>query len=485
MARRILALDIGSYSLKAALIESTLRRCQVTNVFQQVRKPDCPLTEQLEEFRLTHTLQADTVISGLPGDAVSVRFLDLPFTRLHQLEQTGPFELSNQIPFDLDAVMIDFHSVRRTARGTVVLAVAAPTAMLTEHLATLMTAGFDPTTVGLTTLAPLALTSLAKANLTGSSLILDIGESRTAVTLLHDGVLQGLRTLSIGLSRESGFPALLQALQWTLQAQGLDSLPPLERIFLCGGGSCITRLRNEFAQAFATEVIALHELELPPVPEALRQEQGLYATCLGLGLHEALGLSTPTINLRRGTLTHQGRRKVVRKEFSRLGWLAAGVAAAAGVTFALEMHRLHTRYDAVRQEIRRVFIATLPEVRTIVSEKAQLRDAVEALQSRQRLFQGTTTSSPLELLRQLSAALPDQVSLDLEDWTFDADLIRLRGTTTSFDAAEAIKTTASGLGVFRDVQLKDVKAATGGKKVSFGLQLALKEQEARTTGSNE
>lgn len=485
MARHILALDIGSYSLKAALVESTLRRCQVLDVFQHVREPDRLLVEQLEEFRLTHALQADTVMSSLPGDAVSVRFLNLPFTRTRQLEQTIPFELSNQIPFDLDSVMIDFHIVRRTSQGTAVLAVAVPTATLTEHLETLAAAGFDPTTVGVTPLAPLALLPLARADLSGSTLLLDIGEHRTSVALLHDGVLQGLRTLSIGLSRAGGLPALLHALRWTVTAQGLDTLPPLKRIFLYGGGSRITRLRSEFAQAFATEVIALHELVLSPVPEALRQEQGVYATCLGLGLDEALGLAAPMVNLRRGTLTHQGRREVVRKELSRLGWLAAGVAAAAGLTFALDMHRLNTRYETVRQEIRRVFTFTLPEVRSIVSEKAQLRDAVETLQSRQRLFQGANTPSPLELLRQLSAALPDQVSLDLEEWTFDADLIRLRGSTSSFDAAEAIKTTASGLGAFREVQLKDVKAASGGKKVSFGLQLALKEQELRSTGNKE
>jgi general secretion pathway protein L len=268
-------------------------------------------------------------------------------------------------------------------------------------------------------------------------------------------------------------------------AQGGDTLPPLGRIFLCGGGSRISRLRDELAQALLAEVIALHELTVPSVPDSLQHDQGVYATCLGLGLREALGLPSPAVNLRQGTFTHQGRREVVRKELSRIGWLVAGVAAAAGVTFALEIHRLNTRYESVRQEIRRVFTTTLPEVQTIVSEKAQLRDAVETLQSRQRLFQGSTTPSPLELLRQLSAALPDQVSLDLEEWTFDTDSIRLRGSTSSFDAAETIKTTASGLGVFRDVQLKDVKAATGGKKVSFGLQLALKEQERKAPGSKE
>jgi general secretion pathway protein L len=84
--------------------------------------------------------------------------------------------------------------------------------------------------------------------------------------------------------------------------------------------------------------------------------------------------------------------------------------------------------------------------------------------------------SPLDILRQLSAALPDQITVDLDEWTFDTETIRMRGTTSSFDAAETIKTTAAQLGLFQEVQLKDVKTIASGKKVSFGLQMTLGQE---------
>jgi hypothetical protein len=86
-------------------------------------------------------------------------------------------------------------------------------------------------------------------------------------------------------------------------------------------------------------------------------------------------------------------------------------------------------------------------------------------------------ASPLEVLRQLSSALPEQISLDLEEWTLDEESARLRGTTTSFDAAETIKTAVTGLGMFREVQLKDVKTTAGGKKVSFALQMLFAQEK--------
>jgi general secretion pathway protein L len=398
------------------------------------------------------------------------RLLTLPFVRSRQLEQTVPFELESQIPFGLEEVLVDFHLTERTADGGTVLAVAVPRTTLTEHLDTLAAVGFDPTLVGLAPLAPLSLLQLAGRESQGVEALLDIGESRSSVVLLRDGVLKGLRTVSIGLRKTGGFEAFLRELRWTLLALGEHSPSFPGRFFLCGGGSLLPQLSETLAHAFAAEVVPFQHLALSVVPPELREEQGLFSACLGLGLSETLGLSAPAINLRRGEFAHQGQRAVLRREMGRLGWLAAGVVAAAGLAFALEVHRLSTRYGTVRQEIRRVFTDTLPEIHTIVSEKAQLQDAVTTIQSRQRVIASAATA-PLELLRQLSTALPEQVKLDLDEWTFDEESIRLRGTTTSFDAAETIKTAATGLGMFREVQLKDVKTATGGKKVSFTMHL--------------
>ena len=80
-------------------------------------------------------------------------------------------------------------------------------------------------------------------------------------------------------------------------------------------------------------------------------------------------------------------------------------------------------------------------------------------------------------LRQLSSGLPEQVSLDLDEWTVDEESARLRGTTTSFDAAETIKTTVAGMGMFREVQLQDVKTTAGGKKVSFALHMLFAQEQ--------
>jgi general secretion pathway protein L len=475
VARRILSLDLGSHSIKAVLIESTLRSYRVLGLFQQQRDPSRALSEQIQEFCTVHGLKGDTVLSCVPGDSVTHRFLSLPFAHARHIRQAVPFELEGQIPLSLEEVVVDAQIVKNTAEGATVLAVAIPKRVLAEHLSTMTVAGLDPTTVGLAPLAPLSLLTSANRELTGVTALIEVGEQRTSVALLHDGVLRSMRTISMGLHRSDGLAALMQELHWTLLVLGGDALSLPVRFFLCGGGAYSLQLRDELQRAFSAEIIPFQHLTIPGVPETLREEQGQFATCLGLGVREILGLTAPGINLRRGEFARRGSNDLIRREWVRVGWLAASVAAAAGLAVVLELYRLNLRYQALRQEVRRVFAATLPEVQTVVNEKVQLQDAVSALQERHRLLQGPTVSS-LEILRELSVALQEHVRVDLEEWTFDDEAVRLRGTTSSFEAAETIKTVAMNVGVFREVQLKDVKSQPGSEKVSFGLQMLFKQK---------
>ncbi|MCS6924997.1 MAG: pilus assembly protein PilM [Candidatus Binatia bacterium] len=471
MARRLLALDLGAHTLKAVLLECTLRGCRILGFLRRRRDPNQPLAEQIQALCTGHGRHNLTVLSCLPGDAILYRVLTLPFTRQRQLSQVVPFELDSHLPVAQEEVVIDFQVIGRTSTGTTVLAVAVPKPVLRGHLELLQAAGLDPAVVGLAPLAPLSLLRLAHKGQAGSVVVLDIGEQHTAVVLLRDGVFRGFRTLSLGLSREGGFDTLVRELRWTLLAlNGKDSVLP-SCFFLAGGGAYLPQVQEELARVLAAAVYPLHELVLPAVPPAYRREQAAFAVSLGLGLREALRVAVPALNLRRGEFARQSVQEGARQEIARLGWTAAGVAAAAGLAVTLELYRLHARAQLLQQEIRRVFTLTLPEVRTLVNEKAQLQEAVETLQRQRRLLGGTETVSPLEILRQLSVAIPERVSLDLDEWVCDETVVRMRGTTDSFDTAETIKQAVATLGVFREVQLKDVKTVAAGKKVSFALQL--------------
>src|SRR6185369_7681051 len=108
MPHRILALDIGAHSVRAAAVESSFRDYKVTGLFEQDAAKGQPMGEFLRAFLAQHDLHAETVLVTIPGELASQRLLSLPFRDKKKLSQTVPFELETQVPFGLDEVVIDY-----------------------------------------------------------------------------------------------------------------------------------------------------------------------------------------------------------------------------------------------------------------------------------------------------------------------------------------------------------------------------------------
>src|SRR5215203_4951597 len=189
MARRILSLDIGTTTLKATVIESTLWSCRVIAFFQHVRNPDRSLAEDMQDFCTAHHLQGDTVLSCVSGSLVTHRLLPLPFTNARQVSQAVPFELEALIPFRVEDLAIAEQIVQRTDAGATVLAVATPKTVLSDHLAAFAIAGVEPDGVSFAPLAALPLLSLSGVNMTGTTALLEVGEQHSSVVLLKEGTV--------------------------------------------------------------------------------------------------------------------------------------------------------------------------------------------------------------------------------------------------------------------------------------------------------
>src|ERR1044072_31260 len=107
MPNRILALDPHGAQLLAVVVETSFRGYQIVGFFAEPRTASLPLAEQRVGFLPRHPIDADTVLSALPGDGAAYRILDLPFRDWRKLQQTVPFQLESQVPFALHAATRD------------------------------------------------------------------------------------------------------------------------------------------------------------------------------------------------------------------------------------------------------------------------------------------------------------------------------------------------------------------------------------------
>src|SRR5216684_5307545 len=101
---RILGIDLGSYSAKAVLVESTMRSVQLGG-YRAVRRGEGTAIEALraalEPLFPPDAPAADQVMVCLPGPALVSHSLTLPFTDTKQIDAALPFEVESQLPFDL------------------------------------------------------------------------------------------------------------------------------------------------------------------------------------------------------------------------------------------------------------------------------------------------------------------------------------------------------------------------------------------------
>src|SRR5258706_7705888 len=161
---RIVGLDLGTYSVKAVALTTTLRGFQVAGFWEERRH--APVEGQTPVQALAATTKAllsrlgftaDTIVCGLPGSSTVTRFLRLPFTDQRKIDQIVPFEVGEQLPFDLDEVVLD-HQVVATEEGAAdVLVAAVRKTDLNELLDALKAVQVDPRIVVLDSVAYLTL----------------------------------------------------------------------------------------------------------------------------------------------------------------------------------------------------------------------------------------------------------------------------------------------------------------------------------------
>src|SRR5262245_45609880 len=113
MPQRILGIDLGSWSVKAVMIETGLRGFEVVAVREARVKTgdaDTKLERQiqaLQELLLDGKMRADAYVAGFPSEGTTLRFITLPFSDQKRVEATLAGELEDTVPFDLAQAVYD------------------------------------------------------------------------------------------------------------------------------------------------------------------------------------------------------------------------------------------------------------------------------------------------------------------------------------------------------------------------------------------
>jgi len=197
---RIIGIDLGAWSVKATVLEGGFSRFEVVEQTSQlVRHADGQLPDRTAKLAALETILAtlgvdDTTLigTGFPIDQASIRLIQMPFADKNQIAQTLEFEVEGLVPYDLEEMVVAHRIVSTSPDGSAVLTAIAPRDQLGSFIRDFASVNADPKSIVIDG------DLLAVYGEYGTEAIIDIGHSRTIVTVAREGSAVYSRGISIG-----------------------------------------------------------------------------------------------------------------------------------------------------------------------------------------------------------------------------------------------------------------------------------------------
>jgi general secretion pathway protein L len=508
MARRVLGLDIGSHSVKAVELRQALGR-DLEIVQLQTFALDDPapaLATELRHLVSAHDLPLQHVVVSVAGDRLSTRRLSFPFKDRRKVAAAVPFEVEEQVPFDLKDYVVDWDVSGETATGVEVAACIVPRHEISLMLETLAEAGVTPRVIEA---EGLALSNLATIlELPGTRLLTDVGHRKTTVALCRDGRVLATRTLPIagkaitlaiaqqrglgeveaerakqeegviGVPRSSEAVTVLDRLAREL-SRTIASFEPLlaagvgiERAHLLGGSAKLAGLDTYLSDRTG---IRFDRLPLPrgPLGAAFvaKGDTLLFAPAMALALRGSTRTAT-RVNLRQGEFAERIDLRGIARDLRPTGLLAGGLVAASLLYASADIWANSRAAGAHEDAARAIASAALrggdPGEDTVAAMQGALRDAERRAETL-GVYRGNL--SALDLLTEISSHVPDGLDVVFEELAIERDSVQIRGHTPDFKAVDQLTTELKTFPAFSEVVVgsSDTDARRGG--VNFDLRI--------------
>ncbi len=514
LTRSAFGLDLGAHAIKMVELRQTLRGIEIGPMrAMTTQDPDDPrgLGERLQSFLHMHQLPAEAAVVALPGDRLTSRRLSFPFADRRRLDQAVPLAVEDELPFDLEDMLVDWERVGGDGKTSEVAATIAPRAEVAELLALLHSAGVQPRIVEAEGLVLGNLAGLYENE--GTCIIADLGHRKTTLCLYIDGAPAAARTVRLGAG------ALTEALahERGIDARAADELKAETGVAGLHGSAAaavLDRLVREMARAVGSfePVLAARDLEaagravlvgggahLHGIDEYLSERLGLPAERIRVPddeLGRALlaagdpALFAPAVALAaRGTARARTRTNfrqdelALRYDVGALGRRMLGTAALAAVaavlTATLALSSISSqsrRADAADAQVAEIWSGAFPGRPVPSDAVAALRTAVRDAHDRAEflgVYRGNL--SALDLLTEISARVPEPLEVVFEELNIDRQVIRIRGHSRSFQDVDRLRAELEAFAPFSQIQVSEITTGREGAK-SFSVTISLARQ---------
>jgi type IV pilus assembly protein PilM len=484
--QKVIGLDIGSYSIKAVEIINSFKSYQIKN-FYELEMPyredvekNVVLAQTLEQLFKENNLQADRILTAMPGQYISSRIIPVSFTDPRKIAMSVLSDVEDAVPFNLDYMIVDQQVLGPGNDGrTNVMVVMTRKNFLRSFLDHLHRVNIDPKLVDVDSLSFYNLAPYLRLDAEECVAMVDIGHEKTSVCVVQSGQLKMFRSINIGgayltefLSRD--FELSMQEAQAVKHrvsriiceadmGQGLSSQDKLfaerttlacnaivkdlgrtlyafktwdrtkiSRIFLSGGSARIKNMDLYLAEQLGIPV-QLNRLDATDlkIDDSLSDKALVMPQSVAIGMRSVVTAKKHSqINLRKGEFAYvQNYAQIMR-----IGKIAAQVLGVAAFLLLVSYSFRSFMYSRQMVELEKEYQKEYASIN--ISRKktqgktefqkfrADVRAAVQKDIASRRVavdnFITTSGTSPgLLVLQDLSNAIPKTVKIDVTQFVFN------------------------------------------------------------------
>jgi general secretion pathway protein L len=474
-----LGIDIGTVSVKAAVVRSTYRKITLARLalvdVTASGGSSAAIRAAVADVLAGEAQGVDATAVAIEGSRAAIHRVNIPSAAQKQLAEVLAYELEGQVPFDFAGAVFDWRLIPREgdqAELSIVAAVARVDDVRARIDLVKEATAQEPERVGVGAFALAALLpfvdALGEADTTA---IVDLGANTSEVLILDHGEPVFARTLSAGTE---GLPETAPRLARDIgvsiaghRAQG-GNAPTCA--YLCGGGAFRLGAEGFLSSALGMPVRILPEptLDLTSIGADHVRELPRFAKAIALAL--SMTGRGAGMNLRRGPLAFERSFAWVRERIPVLAGLAATILVSFVFSAWARLHAIHKEHDAlqaalgaVTQEVLGTEAATAQDAQDLLAKEAALTDE-----------DPMPHADGFDVMVRLSEMIPASMKHDIEELDLQKGHVVLRGIVGSIPDAQAIASALSDEKCLSDVKIKSTTQAIGSDRQKYVLEMDLK-----------
>ena len=518
--QKVIGLDIGSYSIKAVEIVNTFKSYEIVKFYETVVPvlPGVPLDAIvptcMEQLFQENNVEADRIVTAMPGQFISSRILPFNFSDPRKIEASLMIQLEDCVPFNMDDMVVD-HQILGTMRNrTMVLAVMTRRAFLRNFIDLLSRIDIDPKLVDIDSLAFYNLSSHLNLQSDSSYAMVDIGHEKTSVCIVRDGLLRMFRSINLGGRYMTDFlardlecdyhqaqrikhrvsrvfchndqgddigsedreaaermtlasSAIIKELGRTLYSFKSWDQEPLGKIYLSGGSAVIKNFPELLQEQLEVQVepLRIDRTELKMSPEVVAKLDSVPQS-LAIGLRAVSNVKKHSqVNLRRGEFAYSQNYESILKGGTLALKVIGFAVALLLVSFLAKYFFYNSQIESLQKEYARVYRSSFKKAKikdksfqemqkqAVARIKGGIAEMQVGLSEYQQLQKG---SYALQALLEISKAIPEDVLIDVVLYDFkttgpgEGKLI-LKAETDNYDTHAKIVDLIKSISILKDV----------------------------------